>query len=141
MLGWFRGTFRKSEAAVVAQNALEHTAGFIGAKLSIEPRMMANKLVGAVWDHKPKIFDGRDGHGPLHKLTVAVAALAHGLSVYKDDPVTRNAVLITLGQLLSEADEYGESYRLTSKDYWLISQSQKVFSKLDGERSLSFVVT
>ena len=139
MLGWFRGTLRKSEAAVVAQNALEHTAEFIGAKLSIEPRMMANRLVGAVWDHKPKIFDGRDGHGPLHKLTVAVAALAHGLSVYKDDPVTRNAVLITLGQLLSEADKHGESYKLTSKDYWLIGQSQKVFYHIDSKFSRSFI--
>lgn len=124
---------------MVAQNALEHTARLTGAKLSIEPRMMANKLVGIVWDHKPMICDGRDGHGPLHKLTVAIAALAHGLSIYKDDPVTRNAVLITLGQLLSEADKYGESYKLTSKDYWLISQSQKVFYKLDSELSGSFV--
>ncbi|MNS16527.1 hypothetical protein D3C72_481800 [compost metagenome] len=138
MLGWFGRTLRKSEAAVVAQNALEHTARLTGAKLSIEPRMMANKLVGIVWDHKPMIFDGRDGHGPLHKLNVAIA---HGLSIYKDDPVSRNAVLIKLGQILSEANKCGESHHLTSKDYWLISQSQKMFSKLDSDLSGSFVLT
>lgn len=133
MFGWFGRTVKKSEAAVVAQSVLEHMARVTGAALSTEPRLIANRLVGTVWDHKPRIFDGRDGHGPLHKLTVAIAALAHGMHVYRDDPAIRLTVMVALGQLLAEAEQHGLSYGLTQKDYWLIRQSDDVFRHAEGK--------
>lgn len=131
MFSWFARTLRKSEAAVVAQNALEHMVRITGAAPSTEPRLIANRLVGKVWDHRPKVFDGRDGHGPLHKLTVAIAALAHGIHVYKYDSQDRLTIMIALGQLLAEAEQHGHGYGLTQKDYWLIRQSDDVFRHAD----------
>lgn len=133
MFGWFGKTLRKSEAAVVAQNVLEDMASVTGASLAVEPRMIANRLVGIIWEHKPPIFDGRDGYGPLHKLTVAIAALAHGIHVYRNDPTIHLVVLLALGQLLSEAESHGHRYGLSPKDYWLIRQSAEVFEHADNK--------
>ena len=79
----FRGiksTYKKSEAAVVVQNLLEHQAK--AGLFNLDPASIATKLVAAAWKQKPDVFDGLFGQRP-HKITVAAFAFANGMYLLK----------------------------------------------------------
>ena len=129
-MGFFGGAknnFKKAEAAVIVQNLLEHQVNLplLGAEL--DPAKVANALVGDVWDNKPDVFSGKFGHRP-HKLAIAACALGLGVRFYDDrqDVQNRFAVMIALGNLLSEIEVNGPLYSLNSVDIMLIGIASEI---------------
>jgi len=126
-MGLFSGIksiYKKSEAAVVVQNLLQHQAN-VGL-LDLDPATLANKLVENVWDSKPDVFDGEFGQRP-HKLTVAASALANGIELFDDGDLNRNAIVLSLGNILSELETNGRLYPLNSLDHQLLEVSTSIF--------------
>jgi hypothetical protein len=136
-MGLFSGiksTYKKSEAAVVVQNLLEHQAN-VGL-FDLDPAKLANKLVEIVWDSKPDVFDGKFGQRP-HKITVAASALANGIELFDDGDLNRNALVLSLGNILSELETNGRLYPLNSLDHQLIEASMSIFAEIAQEFSES----
>lgn len=136
-MGLFRGiksAYKKSEAAVVVQNLLERQARL--GLLDRDPAKLANELVGAVWDSKPDVFEGKFGQRPF-KITVAASALANGIGLFKDGDPNRDALVISLGNILSELESNGRLYPLNSLDGELIESSLAFFSEIASEFSES----
>ena len=136
-MGLFSGiksTYKKSEAAVVVQNLLEHQAkvGF----LDLDPAKLANKLVEVVWDSKPDVFDGKFGQRP-HKITVAASALANGIELFEDGDLNRDALVLSLGNILSELETNGRLYPFNSLDHQLLDASISIFAEIAKESSKS----
>ena len=137
-MGLFSGiksTYKKSEAAVVVQNLLEIQAQ-VGL-LELDPAKLANQLVGSVWDAKPDIYDGRFGQRP-HKISVAASALARG-ALESTPSSYRDALVISLGNILSELEVNGGFYPLNSMDHTLIELAVKVLEDLSNEPSVSLI--
>ncbi|WP_417698259.1 hypothetical protein [Psychromonas sp.] len=132
-MGLFSGiksTFKKSEAAVVVQNLLEHQ---LNSGLSnLDPPKTANKFVELIWDIKPDLFNGKFGQRP-HKISVAAAALAHATQLFDRNDSNCNAVVISLGNVLSEIEVNGRLYPLNSLDELLIEEAMLVFAKIAQE--------
>ena len=125
IFGAIKDTYRKSEAAVVVQNLLMiqfNAMIFIG-----DPAKEANRLVGAVWNFKPDVFSGSFGQRP-HKITIAACALAFGIPNYNLVDINRNALLISLGNVLAEIEVNGRLYGLNTIDFKLIEDAGVVFS-------------
>lgn len=136
-MGLFSGiksTYKKSEAAVVVQNLLEHQAK-VGL-LDLDPAKLANKLVEVVWDSKPDVFDGKFGQRP-HKITVAASALANGIELFEDGDLNRNALVLSLGNILSELETNGRLYPFNSLDHQLLDASMSIFAEIAKEFSES----
>ena len=136
-MGLFSGiksTYKKSEAAVVVQNLLEHQAN-VGL-FDLDPAKLANKLVEIVWDSKPDVFDGKFGQRP-HKITVAASALANGIELFDGGDLNRNALVLSLGNILSELETNGRLYPLNSLDHQLIEASMSIFAEIAQEFSES----
>jgi hypothetical protein len=134
-MGLFSGiksTYKKSEAAVVVQNLLEHQAnnGFF----DLDPALWANKLVAAVWDQKPDVFDGKFGQRP-HKLTVAASALAIGVYSFEKNDFNRQAMVLSLGNIFSELEVNDGLYPLNSLDHQLIEAAASIFADIASEFS------
>ena len=121
--------YKKSEAAVVVQNLLEHQAR-VGL-LDADPRELANRLVSLVWDAKPDMFGGKFGQRP-HKLSVAAAALANGFNQFNDD-LNQGALLIALGNLLTKLEINGHLYSLNVIDHTLIGAAASIFVETFGQ--------
>lgn len=119
-----KDTYCKSEAAVVVQNLL--TMQFDARIFNGDPAKEANKLVGNVWDFKPDVFSGGFGKRP-HKITIAACALAFGIPKYKSTDTNRSALLISLGNVLSEIEKNGRLYGLNPIDMTLIEDAFVVF--------------
>lgn len=131
-MGLFSGiknTYQKSIAAVVVQNLLEHQAK--AENFDGDPASVANKLVAEVWDHKPDIFNGKFGQRP-HKLAVAAAALANGIHMFEESDSNRNALILSLGNILSEIEVNGRLYPLNSLDHQLLEDAQAKFLEVAG---------
>lgn len=131
-----KNIYKKSEAAVVVQNVLEHqvSVGF----LHMDPAKLGTKLVGTVWDSKPDIFNGRFGQRP-HKITVAAFALANGIDLFDDEDRNRIALVLSLGNILSELETNGRLYPLNSLDHQLLEVSVSIFAEVTQKSSkLSF---
>lgn len=136
-MGLFRGiksAYKKSEAAVVVQNLLENQARL--GLLNRDPAKFANELIGAVWDSKPDVFEGKFGQRPF-KITVAASALANGIDLLKDGDPNRDALVMSLGNILSELETNGRLYPLNSLDGELIDASMATFTKIANEFSES----
>ena len=130
LFGGLKSTYKKSEAAVVIQNLLEHQAN--AGLFDLDPAKVANTLVQAVWDAKPDVFDGKFGQRP-HKITVAAAALANGIAITRKDHSSRDAMTLALGNVLSEIETNGRLYPLNSLDHALLETSLSVFREIAEE--------
>jgi hypothetical protein len=126
-----KSTLKKSEAAVVVQNLLEHQAR--AGMFPADPAKVANKLVLAVWSQKPDMFDGKFGQRP-HKISVAAAALANGIFNLDEDNPNRTGLVLALGNLLSEVEVNGRLYPLSSIDHQLLEMAMSTFSELADEQ-------
>lgn len=130
ILSGIKSTYKKSEAAVVVQNLLEDKKR-IGLLYS-EPAKLATKLVGLAWAAKPDVFDGKFGERP-HKITVAACALATGVELFDDADFDRNAIILSLGDILSEVETNGRLYPLNNVDHALLEFAMSIFSKIGEE--------
>ncbi len=97
MFRWVKSTLRKSEAAVVVQDAL--VSAMINAQHVKEPALLANRLVAKVWDHSPDVFNGKKGGYP-HKLAIAAIALAQGLDDCRDGDAAEHTIKMALGSVI-----------------------------------------
>jgi len=132
-MGLFSGiknTYKKSEAAVVIWNLLEHQAN-VGL-FNQDPAKLANKLVENVWESKPDIFGGKFGQRP-HKLAVAAFALANGIELFHDGDLNRRAIILSLGYILSELETNGRLYPFNSLDHVLLESSMSIFTNIADE--------
>lgn len=134
LFGGIKSTYKKSEAAVVVQNLLEIQSK-VGL-LDLDPAKLANKLVEAVWNSKPDVFDGKFGQRP-HKLTVAACALAYGIEHFEDSDTNRNALILSLGNIISEFEKNGGLYPFNSLDHQLFDASMSIFAEIAREFSES----
>lgn len=116
--------YKKGEAAVVVQNLLEHQAR-IGL-LDVDPGKLANHLVSLVWDQSPDMFGGAFGQRP-HKISVAVAALANGIDQFDEAESNRNALILSVGNILAELKTNGILYPLNGIDHTLIEAAASIF--------------
>jgi hypothetical protein len=140
-MGLFSGitsAYKKSEAAVIVQNLLEYQARF--GFLDRDPAKFANELVSAVWDSKPDVFEGKFGQRPF-KITVAASALANGIGLFRDGDPNRDAIVLSLGSILSELETNGRLYPLNSLDGELIEASMATFAEIAKEFSESPIAT
>jgi len=132
---WFTGIrnkWRKSQAAVVVQNLLE-----LQVKSDFyvsDPVLLANKLVGQVWDQKPDIYNGKFGQRP-HRITVAAVALANGIDSCNDTDLNRMALIMSLLAVIAEIRRNGRLYPLNSLDDQLIEYALSVFMEVSRKMS------
>jgi len=124
LLSGITNTFKKSKAAVVVQNLLEHQAE--AGNLEADPAKLANGLVTLVWDQKSDLLGGKFGQRP-HKISIAAAALANGIEQIGPTSPIRNALIISVGNLLSEIETNGAFYPLNGIDQALIESASSVF--------------
>jgi hypothetical protein len=137
IFGSIKSNWEKSKAAVIVQNLLEHQAsvGFY----DLNPAKHANELVGAVWDSKPDVFNGKLGQRP-HKITVAASALAHGIDRIGFNDPSSSALGLSLGNILSELETNGRLYPLNSIDHQLLEEATATFMSLSEEVASSELV-
>ena len=134
-MGLFNGIksrYKKSEAAVIVQNLLEHQAG--AGLLALDPAKLANKLVATVWDSKPDIFNGKFGQRP-HKIAVAASALANGICLFEDANPNKNALVFSLSNILKELEINGGLYPFNSLDQQLINVAMSIIAEIGKELS------
>lgn len=130
-------TYKKSEAAVVVQKLLEiqANAGLFDKDCSA----YAQVLVDATWSEKPTIFNGGFGQRPF-KISVAATALANGLSHLMSkgpqvggDTSTRDALVLSLGNIFLEVETNGRLYPLNSLDHQLLEAAMTVYVEASEE--------
>lgn len=132
-MGFFSGvksTWRKSEAAVVIQNLLEHQHKV--GMFDPDPGRTANALIQAIWDSSPETFDGRRGVRP-HKATIAAAALLVPIrAAVEEDAVNPNVLVmaVCLAQILTEIEQKGHLYDLNNLDDFILSSVMGEFEAL-----------
>lgn len=136
-MGFFSGiknTYKKSEAAVVVQNLLEQQTR--AGLFDLDPANTATQFVEHAWTQDPDIFNGKFGQRP-HKITVAAFALANIIARFNGNEYTnRNAALVlSLGNILSELEVNGRLYPLNSLDHHLIENSVSIYSQASQELS------
>lgn len=127
MFGWVKSTLRKSEAALLVQQALEARMEYCPRPFN--PDKLSSALVAKVWDHKPDIFDGKLGKAP-HKMSVAAIALASGLYDYDHDEDMRLPIQLALGIVLTEVVNNGRFYNLSGADHYLLELADKACSEV-----------
>jgi hypothetical protein len=120
-----KSTYKKSEAAVVVQNLLEHQAK--SGWFDMNPASLANRLVAAVWEQKLDVFDGKFGQRP-HKIAVAASALASGICLLEENDRNRYALVFSLGNILAEIEVNGTLYPFNSLDHHLLEEAASVFA-------------
>lgn len=126
-MGFFGGVkdiYKKTEAARVLQNLLEHQAR-IGL-LTGNPAQVANDLVELIWQERFSVLSGEFGQRP-HKISVAAVALAYFIRILKEGNSDRDGFIISLGNLLSELNTNGRLYPLNSLDETLIEEAVLTF--------------
>lgn len=132
IFGGIKSTFKKTEAAVVVQNLLEHQVKT--GLFDLNPAKLANRLIEMAWEAKPDVFNGKFGQRP-HKITVAAAALANGIELSDEGDSNRNALVLSLGSLLSELEVNGQLYPLNSLDHKVLEYPLSVFEAVAEEFS------
>ena len=116
-----KNTYKKSEAAAAVQILLEHQAE--AGMLSLNPASLANKLVAAVWDQKPDIYNGRFGQRP-HKISVAATALMNGIGLFRRDDPNRQALILSITNLIAEIEVNYGLYPFNSLDHVLLKSAR-----------------
>lgn len=120
MFKWAQNTLRKSEAAVLVQQAIE------GCSILGPPPFNADaystQIVAVVWDRQPALFEGKLGKRP-HKMTTAAFALAIGLQTFPAGSEAQQRVHLALGMVLDELMTNGALYDLGDPDRWLMEQA------------------
>jgi len=132
-MGLFSGiksTYKKSEAAVVVQNLLEHQAR-VGL-FDLDPAKSATTFTQLVWDSKPDVFNGKFGQRP-HKIVVAASALANATQLFDRNDLNGDAVVISLGNILSEIEANGRLYPFNSLDDQLLEGAVATFVEISQE--------
>jgi len=134
LFGDIQSAYKKSEARVVLENLLEHQAkvGF----LDLDPAKLSKKLIDLVWDANPDVFNGKFGQRP-HKLTVSASALANGIKHFNQGDRNRYAIVLSLGNILSEVEVNGRLYALNSLDFQLLEAPISIFATIAQESSES----
>ena len=127
--------FKKTEAAVVVQNLLEHQAS-VGL-FDLEPARFANQLVQRAWDAKPDVFSGNFGQRP-HKISAAAFALALGYKSMSEADLNRSALIISLGIILSDLQKNARLYPFNGVDEVLFEQSFAVYQEAAEELGAEF---
>jgi hypothetical protein len=122
-----KSTYKKSEAAVAVQILLEHQAE--AGMFSLNPTSLANKLVAAVWDQKPDLYNGRFGQRP-HKLSVAATALMNGIDLFRGDDPNRQALILSITNLMAEIEVNYGLYRFNSLDHVLLKSVRSALLNL-----------
>jgi len=132
-MGLFSGiknNYKKSEAAVVVQNLLQMQ--FDAGMLDRDPASFATALVDAVWSDKPDIFNGNFGQRPF-KISVAAIAIGMGIPQYSNGDATRNALVISLGNIFLELETNGRLYPLNSIDDQLLNAAMAIYTEATEE--------
>jgi hypothetical protein len=78
------------------------------------------------------VYDGKFGQRP-HKLAVAASALSNGIALFEDRSSNRNAIVLSLGNILSEIETNGRLYPLNSLDHQLLEVSMLIFAEATQE--------
>ena len=125
MFNSIKSAYKKSEAAVVVQNLLEHQAR--AGWFEMDPPSFANKLVALVWEQRPDVFDGKFGQIP-HKIAVAASALVGGTSLLEEHDRNRNTLVFALGNILAEIKVNGTLYPFNKLDYHLLKEAAAIFA-------------
>lgn len=134
---FFKGikdNYKKSEAAVIAQNLL--TIFVRNHMFDGDPAAIANNLVSNIWDEIPQLLDGQSGSRP-HKFTVAATAFAHAIRM-NDAALPTSAshiYALCIGKILSELEERRENYPLSGLDHTLLERSSEIFVKFSEAQS------
>lgn len=131
MFGWVKNTLRKSEAALLVQQALEHHMPF-GSR-PFDPDKQSTLFVARVWDHKPDVFEGKLGKPP-HKMSIAAFALATALRDFEDDDEAEIAILLALGAVLLDLFDNEPFYDLAGADRWLIERANQAYCEVVERR-------
>lgn len=116
---WTRSVWKKTEAAVIVQNLLEHQ--FNCGILELSPPELATKLVQEAWKDLPDVMNGKFGRRP-HKFTVAAVALWRGIKAHDEDRFNRDALIIALGNLLQEVHVNGTLYDFGPIDNYMLEK-------------------
>lgn len=131
MFGWIKNTVRKSEAAVIVQQALEaHT---VISPRPFDPVTLSTSLVAGVWDGKPDLFEGKLGKQP-HKMSIAAIALATGLYDFPDDSEAQLAIHLALGAVMLDLITNGRLYDLGGSDRWLMDRADQAHAEVAEKR-------
>lgn len=137
-MGLFSGVknlYKKSEAAVVVQNLLEHQVS-IGL-FDQDPARFANQLVQRAWDSKPDVFAGNFGQRP-HKISAAAFALALGYKFMSEADLNRSALIISLGIILSDLQKNARLYPFNGVDEVLLEKAFAVYQEAAEELGTEF---
>lgn len=133
--GTIKNNWKKSEAAVIVQNLLEHQArmGIFDA----DPAKVANVLVEACWTHNPEMFDGRFGQRP-HKLSIAAYTLASYARGLPEGHVHLSPIALSLGMILREVEKHGVLYPFSALDQKIIGVAAQTYGELAEEMAARF---
>lgn len=134
----FKNTLKKSEAAVIVQNLLQIQVN--AGLLDRDPAKLATTLVETAWTSKPDIFNGSFGQRPF-KLSVAAMSLGMGIKDFANDEDTRNALILSLGNIFSELEVNGRLYPLNGIDEELLNASMIIFKDATEEMLSSPLVS
>ena len=126
-----KSIWKKTEAAVIVQNLLEHQ--FNCGILELSPPDLATKLVQEAWNGLPDVMNGKFGRRP-HKFTVAAVALWRGIEAFGDDELNQGALLIALGNLLQEVDVNGALYDFGPIDNHMLEKIALSYVRLGEQR-------
>lgn len=120
----FKSLYIKSQSIVIIKNLLK-----IAVKeeiANLDPANTAYVLIENVWNSMPDVFNGKFGQQP-HRITVAASALSNGLLNTPINHPSREALIFSLGTILSDLEKHGDLYPLNSLDKRLINESVEVF--------------
>ena len=127
IMGFFsaiKNRYKKSEAAVVAQNLLE-----LQSKICFydkDPAEVANILISNVWDKMPNVFEGKYGRRP-HKINIAALAFANKL---KDMPIDHEDFCVfqlCLAKIVSAWETNDGVYLQTDSDKLIQKSAVDIF--------------
>lgn len=117
-------TLRKSQAAVAVQNLLEAHPSVV--MVDFAPAKLANRLVGDAWDQRDQQFRAKDKPYP-QKRSIAIIALADGLSSLRAEADAWNATFFALGFALTDIERNGHRYAFNGTDRYLLGVAQQVY--------------
>jgi hypothetical protein len=131
MFGGLTNTVKKSEAAVIVQEALEQVSP--AGPLRSDAAEAATQLVATVWKQNPGLFEGRDGRRP-HKVSVAAAALANGLKMLAGSD-REPFILLALGLVLMGVAANATRYALTETDRAMLLIAENAYEAVAARRT------